>query len=137
MSVEKIAAALARLPIAPEREGREGDQPLPVEGQGGDLIGEVIDRLEERRAVGLRRYGKPLRAFNGREAPRDLEDELLDGAAYARQVGREMAALELAVVALARRVRGAAAEFGSVEAALEVAEAVELKLARQRASGGG
>jgi hypothetical protein len=118
--------------VVAERAGREGDQPLPMAGQVGDILGELIDRLEERRAVGLKRYGRLLQAFNGRDASRDLEDELLDGAAYARQVGREVAALELAVLALARRVRGEAAEFGSVEAALEVAQAVELKLARQR-----
>lgn len=119
----------------PERAGREGDQPLPVGGQGGDILGELVERLEERRATGLRRYGQPLRAFNGRDAARDLEDELLDGAAYARQVGREVAALELSVVALGRRVRGEDAEFGSVEAALEVADAVERKLARRRGAG--
>jgi len=116
----------------PERAGREGDQPLPFEGQGGDILGELIGRLEERRSVGLKRYGKPLQAFNGRDAARDLEDELLDGAAYARQVAAETHALELAVLALGRRVRGEDAEFGSVEAALEVAEAVERKLARRQ-----
>lgn len=119
----------------PERAGREGDQPLPVVGQGGDILEELIERLRERQATGLRRYGQPLRILNGRDAARDLEDELLDGAAYARQVGRELAALELAVLALGRRVRGEDAEFGSVEAALEVAEAVEAKLARRRGGG--
>lgn len=116
----------------PERAGREGDQELPQGGHGGDLLLEV---MEERRQVGLRRYGQPLRAFNGRNAARDLRDELLDGANYALQVEREMAALELAVVALGQRVRGEAAEFGSVEAALEVADAVGRKLARQRGAG--
>lgn len=116
---------------SPERAGREGDQPLPVGGHGADILGELVERLQERQVVGLRRYGRPLQAFNGRDAARDLEDELLDGAAYARQVGRELAALELAVVALGRRVAGRDAEFGSVEAALEVAEAVEAKLARR------
>jgi hypothetical protein len=104
---------------------------LPIEGQGADILGELIERLEERRATGLRRYGKPLRAFNGRDAARDLEDELLDGAAYARQVAAETYALELAVVAFGRHLRGEDAEFGSVEAALEVAAAVERKLARR------
>lgn len=129
------AAAAEVVAGGPERAGREGDQALPVEGHGGDILEELIERLEERRAVGLRRYGRPLRAFNGREAARDLEDELLDGAAYARQVAAELASLELSVVALGRRVRGDDAEFGSVEAALEVARAVEAKLARRRGGG--
>jgi hypothetical protein len=116
----------------PERADREGDQALPAGGQGDDLL---LDLMEERRQVGLRRYGQPLRAFNGRSAARDLREELLDAANYSLQVEREMAALELAVVALARRLAGRDAEFGSVEAAIEVAEAVERKLARQRGVG--
>jgi hypothetical protein len=116
----------------PERAGRVGDQSLPEGGQGGDLLLEV---MEERRQVGLRRYGQPLRAFNGRHAARDLREELLDAANYSLQVEREMAALELAVVALARRLTGGQPEFGSVEAALELAEALERKLARQRGGG--
>ena len=113
----------------PERSGREGDQPLPVPGQG-DIIAELIGLLEERRATGVRRYGRPLQAFNGRDASRDLEEELLDAAAYARQSGRERAATDLALVTLARRARGLDTEFGSVDAALEVADAVALKLGR-------
>lgn len=128
-------AAVEVVEGGPERAGRKGDQPLPVAGLGEDILAELVERLQERQAVGLRRYGRPLRAFNGRDAARDLEDELLDGAAYARQVSRELAALELAVVALGRRVAGRDAEFGSVEAALEVAEAVEAKLARRRGGG--
>ncbi len=89
----------------PERAGREGDQALPVEGSG-DIIGALIAQLEQRRAIGLRRYGRPLQAFNGRDVHRDHLDELLDAAAYAEQVRLEYRALWEAVRALGRKARG-------------------------------
>lgn len=49
----------------------------------------VRDLLAERKRVGLERYGRPLQAFNGRDATRDLREELADGAVYARQVREE------------------------------------------------
>lgn len=124
----------AGVPI-PERAGREGDQELPAGGAGGDILGDLAKDILARRATGLRRYGQPLQPFNARDACRDELEEFLDGYVYRRQVAAEMAALELAVVALGRRVRGEDAEFGSVEAALEVADAVGRKLARQRGAG--
>lgn len=119
----------------PERAGREGDQPLPLEGRGEDILAELAKRILARRATGVRRYGRPLTPFNGRDAHRDQEEEFIDGYVYLRQAALEAEDLELAVVALGRRVRGEDAEFGSVEAALEVAGAVEAKLARRRGGG--
>jgi len=45
--------------------------------------------LAERQEEGLRRYGQPLRTWNGRDARRDLREELLDAFQYALQADRE------------------------------------------------
>lgn len=70
---------------------RPGDQPLPTEGQE-DVQAALIREIEARRELGKQRYGRPLQTFNGRDALRDLLDELLDGATYAMQVRMEIAA---------------------------------------------
>jgi hypothetical protein len=85
----------------PERAGREGDQPVPVVGQAS-VFAEVRRRLDEREAIGIRRYGRSLETFNGRDAGLDLEDELLDGLNYATQLRLERSALAEAVKVLAR-----------------------------------
>lgn len=69
---------------------RPGDQPLPTEGQE-DVQAALIREIEARRELGKQRYGRPLQTFNGRDALRDLLDELLDGATYAMQVRMEIA----------------------------------------------
>jgi hypothetical protein len=46
----------------------------------------VMDDLAARREVGIARYGTALQAHNGRDALRDLYEELLDAACYIRQV---------------------------------------------------
>lgn len=42
--------------------------------------------LEHREAVGVARYGTCLQPFNGRDALRDLYEELLDACVYIKQV---------------------------------------------------
>jgi hypothetical protein len=77
---------------------RPGDQPLPVQTSGPgmhdlvitDMINDpalrqVAEALEDRRRVGLERYGSLLQAHNGRDVLRDLAEELLDAIVYARQ----------------------------------------------------
>jgi hypothetical protein len=65
---------------------RPGDQPLPVVNDELDIQSRVIADIEERRKVGIQRYGTALQPHNGRDALRDLYEELLDGAMYARQL---------------------------------------------------
>lgn len=65
---------------------REGDQPLPVLNDRPDIQSQLIADIEERRQVGIRRYGTALQPFNGRDAARDLYEELIDGAVYAKQL---------------------------------------------------
>lgn len=74
-------------------------QPAPVGGRG-DVWVDVIQHLDEmdlpaslrakceaRRELGLQRYGVLLGYDDGRDPVRDLEEELLDGAAYAWRLG--------------------------------------------------
>lgn len=93
---------------------RPGDQPLPEPGAGQsmhDLVCEdirtrwasgsigaapvapaidaVCGSLQERKRIGLERYGQPLQSHNGRDALRDLREELEDATVYCRQVIEE------------------------------------------------
>lgn len=75
------------------------DQPPPTPGTG-DLWRELIDSnptrnaprtiamCEERRSVGIARYGTPLQRDNGRDYDVDLTQELLDAAVYAYGANR-------------------------------------------------
>lgn len=46
---------------------------------------QVIEDMKARDHVGRERYAAPLQAFNGRDALRDLYEELLDAAVYIKQ----------------------------------------------------
>lgn len=65
---------------------RPGDQPLPTANDRPQIQDLVIADIEKRRALGIERYGTPLQAFNGRDAMRDLYEELIDAVLYLRQV---------------------------------------------------
>jgi hypothetical protein len=69
----------------PALRQRPGDQPLPTRNDEPDIQSMVIADLRDRRRVGIQRYGTALQAHNGRSALRDLYEELLDAACYARQ----------------------------------------------------
>jgi hypothetical protein len=55
-------------------------------GEAGPLL---ISDMRARDALGRERYGVPLQAGNGRDALRDLYEEVLDACAYARQAQEE------------------------------------------------
>jgi hypothetical protein len=65
------------------------EQPMPVPNDQPSVQSLVRADLEHREQVGIARYGTSLQPFNGRDALRDLYEELLDGACYARQVMAE------------------------------------------------
>lgn len=44
----------------------------------------IVD-IEERKAIGIERYGTPLQPFNGRDPLVDCYQELIDAAQYAKQ----------------------------------------------------
>jgi hypothetical protein len=54
---------------------------------------DLIQRLRDREAQGVRTYGETLRPHNGRDACQDLIEELLDAAQYTRQWQIERAAM--------------------------------------------
>lgn len=68
---------------------RSGDQPLPLPSDGPNIHDLVIGDIYGRMKLGTERYGTPLRAYNGRDALRDLYEELLDACCYIRQVIEE------------------------------------------------
>jgi len=49
----------------------------------------LIQVMRQRRQLGIERYGTPLQPLNGRDAARDLREELLDAVVYAAQVAIE------------------------------------------------
>jgi hypothetical protein len=74
------------VPSVPPEKTREGDQPLPEANTYPPIQTLVIKDMEARKTIGLRRYGTLLQPFNGRDALRDLYEELLDATMYIRQV---------------------------------------------------
>lgn len=73
------------------------DQPPPKPNDGPDIWRLVIADMEERRRIGIARYGTPLQPFNGRDALIDAFAEALDLAVYLKQalVERETLAAQL------------------------------------------
>ena len=65
------------------------NEPAPT-GTGKKVIDEVVLDLKSRSDMGEKKYGTPLRTFNGRNAMMDLYQELLDSVMYAKQVLMEM-----------------------------------------------
>jgi phage shock protein A len=83
------------------------EQPNPTDGQANVtpvLRTLLIDMLDARAAAGLERYGKPLQTRNGRDAERDLLEELIDAAQYAVQSRMEREDLRAEIERLQTRV---------------------------------
>lgn len=72
--------------VTPPTKQRPGDQPLPVKNDYPVVQDLVIADIEERKRVGVERYGTVLQPFNGRDVLRDIYEELLDAAIYMRQL---------------------------------------------------
>lgn len=83
---------------------RPGDQPLPTPGH--ECVQDaLIALIEERKQLGIQRYGSPLMTHNGRDAGRDAVEEALDLTVYSMQVAMELRDLR-AAVARVRKVAG-------------------------------
>lgn len=65
------------------------NEPAPT-GTGKKVIDEVVLDIKARSDMVEKKYGTPLRTFNGRNAMMDLYQELLDSVMYAKQVLMEM-----------------------------------------------
>ncbi len=63
-------------------------QPAP-QPSTGDVWALVLADMEDRRRLGIERYGVPLQAHNGRDALIDAYQEALDLAVYLRQAIEE------------------------------------------------
>lgn len=64
-------------------------QRAPWSGSGPVIHDLVAQDIAERAVIGVKTYGRPLRASNGRDALRDAYEEALDLACYLRQVIEE------------------------------------------------
>lgn len=88
----------------PPTKQREGDQALPTHNDEVDcqtrLINRINSEIPRRREVGIQRYGTALQPFNGRNALRDLWEELADASTYFMQVDAEYEALVDALIAI-------------------------------------
>lgn len=60
-------------------------QPAPAPNDRPHVADMVIEDIRIRKAHGVAEYGTPLQPFNGRDALRDLYEELLDGVHYLAQ----------------------------------------------------
>lgn len=96
------------------------EQPTPYAGQQS-VTRALMDLLAERERKGIETYGRSLETFNGRDAPRDLVEELIDGAQYALQWQMERAEL-------IRQLQEAREHRRILREALEIARAVTVKL---------
>lgn len=65
---------------------RDGDQPLPIKNDHPYTQDLVIRDIEERKALGLKRYGTLLQPHNGRDFLLDAYQEALDLCVYLRGV---------------------------------------------------
>ena len=78
----------ARVFFAPTKQ-RPGDQPLPYQNDGAAIQDLVIQDIEDRKVIGIERYGTLLQKNNGRDALQDLYEELLDACMYCKQLLEE------------------------------------------------
>lgn len=83
---EGIKEVDARLTPPEPTKQREGDQVLPTVNELPFVQDAVITDIEERKAVGIQRYGTPLQAFNGRDSTLDAYEEALDLTMYLKQM---------------------------------------------------
>lgn len=67
----------------------DGTQAMPVPNDGPSMHDLVIEDMRGRKDFGLTKYGSLLQAHNGRDALKDLYDELLDAIVYTRQLIEE------------------------------------------------
>ncbi len=85
-SVCRAAREIADAMCAPVDRPASSEQPAPIPNDRPAVWDLVLADMAQRDQVGRRRYGTPLQPFNGRDGLRDMYEELLDAAVYARQL---------------------------------------------------
>ncbi len=110
-TLEEAFTAGASPPVGGAAPDLNAPEPPPV-GDGAEVWPLVIKDMRARDAAGLRKYGTPLRAHNGRKPLVDLYQELLDAVVYCRQHIEEQSARPTvggeppeSLSSLARRIR--------------------------------
>lgn len=93
---DQAAGRTSFLHTLPEQPARDYDparteiihmeQPMPTPNGAESIQAMVRHDLNVRERVGIQRYGTSLQPDNGRDALRDLYEELLDAACYAKQL---------------------------------------------------
>lgn len=64
-------------------------QPAPINTTGVAVWDLVMQDMQKRNEFGIKKYGTPLQAFNGRDVLQDAYEEALDLAVYLRQAIEE------------------------------------------------
>lgn len=57
----------------------------PKPNKSKPVVDTVVEDLKKRKSLGIKKYGTPLQAHNGRSALQDLYEELLDACCYVKQ----------------------------------------------------
>lgn len=97
------------------------EQQPPEDGTGPDCWELVLDDMESRRALGVEKYGKPLRPDNGRNALVDAYQESLDLVVYLRAAIEQNKALTEELSALKEMLAGDAGKIVSlIEGQLQI-----------------
>lgn len=60
-------------------------QPKPKKTNGPHIVDLVIKDLKDRKRLGLKKYGVPLQAHNGRDCFQDAIEEVMDLLCYMKQ----------------------------------------------------
>jgi hypothetical protein len=121
-----------------EANARDGEQARPVVSPESEAVSSVLlmwlddevrhgrasraaaaslgDAVIERTRLGVERYGSPLMSHNGRDAVRDLAEEVVDGVQYATQALMETTDVDQVAWLWAARAKllGAAADIERV-----------------------
>jgi len=117
---------------------RDGDQPLPVVNDAPDIQSQVIADIEQRRRVGIARYGTALQPHNGRDSLRDLYEELIDAAMYVKQamVERDQPIPSVVVAELRAKIQRKDDLIAELRKSLDVATRMRDRLLAQQRNGG-
>lgn len=92
---------MSSLPDQPPPTPAEGDLWADlIETVGGTDLTPLVPLMQERRALGIERYGTPLQRDNGRDHLVDAQQELLDAAVYLWAAGRDDDAMRVLDVLL-------------------------------------
>lgn len=84
-----LCQSIRRVMMRPHQQIGIQEQPDPMPNQSRPIVDLVIEDMKARKAEGVKRYGTPLQAGNGRDALVDAYHESLDLCMYLRQAIEE------------------------------------------------